>query len=820
MAAPLSQNSMGVGRVQGGWSLDQSRLDHPRGHIPRTQAGQRPPAAPSLKYANPYCPKCTPPLLFTRGYPVMGGLENLPGRATITPVYWAPSSYSYMSATYKTIINGYLQNVAAASQSNTNVFSVSTQYWQQSLLNGAPIQHIQYVVTAGAEIDDTNTFPASGGASGCTPAAGFTACVTDAALQTELRAKIPSNLQDDQHLYVVLFPANVMTCEAPNTTPSVPCSNNAYCAYHTAAPQAPWLIYTNQPFPDLKACADPTNGAQAPNGDANADTQIGMVSHEANESITDWTGAWMDSSGYENGDECALVFGQAQGPAGAFYNQVIGNGHYYTQDEFSNEDYVLGNGDLTTPTAGTNAVKVPGCVQQEELPQALFNPPPPANAGDSVLFDGSSSFDPDNSAAPLNYLWSFGDGTANGTGAKVWHMFCSGGTFTVNLSVTDSGGWQAAVSHQIPITVVRPIITGLSTNTGPASGGTYVSISGCALNGATAVNFGTSPATSFSAVSDRLVTATSPAHASGRIDIAVTTSLGTTGGEPTDWFTFAGLYVMDGYGGLHPDDSPPPGIGPYWAGWTIARAAKPLPGSGLPPSGLVLDGYGGLHPFGNAPPTVGQEPYFPNLDVARDLVFLPSGQGGYELDGWGGIHPFSLGNNPLPPQPWQYPYFPGQDVAKKITLLSDASGGYVLDAFGGIHPWSVTGKPLPVQIWQYGYWYGQDLARDMWLSPDSTTISASGYTLDSNGGFHGFWSYGATPVYPMAAYGYWPGRDLARAMWFLPGATAGGGNASGYTLDAYGGTHPFAVRDQPLPRNMVDYGYFPGNDIARAMWGA
>ena len=278
-----------------------------------------------------------------------------------------------------------------------------------------------------------------------------------------------------------------------------------------------------------------------------------------------------------------------------------------------------------------------------------------------------------------------------------------------------------------------------------------------------------------------------------------------------------GLYTLDAYGGTHPADSAPLANGPSFSS-QLARASKALPGANAPQNGLILEAYGGLHSYGSPVLQIGQEPYYPNLDVARDFVFLPDGSGGYELDAWGGIHPFSLGTNPLPPQPSQYPYFPGLDVAKKIMLLPDASGGYVLDAYGGLHPWSVTGHTLPVPMAEYGYWYGQNIARDIWLAPGSSASSGSGYVLDAYGGFHPFWSAGATGPPAMAQYGYWFGRDIARGMWFIPGSTAS--TATGYTLDAYGGIHPFDAPGQALPAPISQYAYWPGQDIAKAIWGS
>ena len=280
---------------------------------------------------------------------------------------------------------------------------------------------------------------------------------------------------------------------------------------------------------------------------------------------------------------------------------------------------------------------------------------------------------------------------------------------------------------------------------------------------------------------------------------------------------WSGLYTLDGYGGIHAADSPPLDNAPYWA-WPAARAIKAAPGANAPQAGLILDAYGGLHPYGGPALQVGQEPYFAGHDLARDFVILPDASGGYELDAYGGIHPFSLGANPMPPPAAQYPYFAGQDVAKKLTLLPDGSGGYVLDAFGGLHPWTVSGKASPVPIAAYGYWAGSNIARDVWLAPDSTSTSAHGYVIDAYGGFHPFWSAGATAPAAIAINGYWAGRDIARAMWFLPGSTAT--TATGYTLDAFGGIHPFAAGGQALPPAIAEYGYWPGNEIARALFGA
>src|SRR5438094_3041529 len=77
-----------------------------RGIVPRVAHGQTTPA--------PTCSACLPPLAGGGGTYVMGGVSGAPGQVIIHPVYWAPPGYSF-TAGYKSIINGYLQNVSAAS---------------------------------------------------------------------------------------------------------------------------------------------------------------------------------------------------------------------------------------------------------------------------------------------------------------------------------------------------------------------------------------------------------------------------------------------------------------------------------------------------------------------------------------------------------------------------------------------------------------------------------------------------------------------------------------------------------------------------------
>jgi len=298
----------------------------------------------------------TPPLIF-HGGPMMMTPSTSP--LVITPIFWAPSGHP-MSSAYMSLITTYLSDVAAASGQNTNVFSVANEY---SGSNG----QIHYNTTVGSAIADTNALPASG----CRVASsdrsgiyadgtGYNACLDDAQLQSQINSVtaargLPHNLA---HIYVLFLPKQVESCfnAGSTTTSSNACTINhqpsaAFCAYHSDATSS--AIYANMPYPVYQSGTGFTCGpegtlgaVESPNGNPDGDVQVSPTSHEINEAITDpdtQTG-WYDSSGFENGDECAYTFGATQGTAGHLYNQVINGAHFLTQEEFSNNDFAITGG--------------------------------------------------------------------------------------------------------------------------------------------------------------------------------------------------------------------------------------------------------------------------------------------------------------------------------------------------------------------------------------------------------------------------------------------------------------------------------------------
>jgi hypothetical protein len=304
----------------------------------------------------------TPPLLYWGG-PVMANAKPTP--MTVTPIFWNPGHT--MDGRYKDLLRQYLSDVAAASGANTNVFSVATEYFGS---NGT----IGNYIRMGAPIDDHQPLPASGclvatndGTGIYADGTGYNACLDDSQITGEIQRLIDAShghlaQNDYSHIYVIYTPKHVESCFYPGDTTSTAggqaCTINnqptaAYCAYHGMMGNN-WpdfgTIYANMPFPIYASPVGYTcgsdagnflGGLQSPNHNLDADTELSPTSHEINEAITDPNvyNGWYDNNGYENGDECAYVWGATAGNSGQKYNQVIKNHKYLTQEEFSNTDF-------------------------------------------------------------------------------------------------------------------------------------------------------------------------------------------------------------------------------------------------------------------------------------------------------------------------------------------------------------------------------------------------------------------------------------------------------------------------------------------------
>ncbi|MEU1471779.1 IPT/TIG domain-containing protein [Streptomyces sp. NPDC005761] len=99
------------------------------------------------------------------------------------------------------------------------------------------------------------------------------------------------------------------------------------------------------------------------------------------------------------------------------------------------------------------------------------------------------------------------------------------GTGTVNVTVRTPAGLSNTVAYSYAPT---PSLSAVSPNQGPTSGGTGVVLIGTGLTGATAVTFGSIPATSYTVNSATQITAVTPAG-TGAVAVTATTVGGTSG---------------------------------------------------------------------------------------------------------------------------------------------------------------------------------------------------------------------------------------------------------------------------------------------------
>lgn len=125
--------------------------------------------------------------------------------------------------------------------------------------------------------------------------------------------------------------------------------------------------------------------------------------------------------------------------------------------------------------------------------------------------------------------------------------YTPGSTVVTQTSFPIQGSNTNAVTAAIQI---DPGITisAVNPSSGPASGGTGVTLTGSGFTGATSLTFGGTPATSLNVVNSTTVTAVTPAHATGAVDVVITTPSGSW--TKTNGFTYLTTAVgQSAYGG-------------------------------------------------------------------------------------------------------------------------------------------------------------------------------------------------------------------------------------------------------------------------------
>ncbi len=449
-------------------------------------------AADAASPAEPY--NGDPPFTY-HGGPLMGTTSAV----TVTPIYWAPGAFGY-STNYQSLTGRFIGDAAHDSELTTDVFSVLEQY------TDAGSNHFLNDLSAGAAITDTDPYPASGGCTADTgevyaDGSGYSACVTDAEIQTELSTVLsahglPTGLG---HLYVVFLAKGVESCittanEAGGgdcTVSAASTGSNSFCSYHSAfGTQANPTVYDDIPYAVSDSpssgftCSSDAGslaggglvGNQSPNGNLAADTSISLTSHEMSEAFTDpEESAWYDGAADPNeiADDCAYIFGDSStylGPAGAEYNETINGDHYFIQEEFSNSDFAANKANACrqgvswTVTFNANGGTGSMAAETESSPAALT-----ANAftragftftGWNTAANGSGTAYPDQAVYPFTITttlyaqWSPANATVTfnangGTGSMAAETESTPTALTAN-AFTRAGftfaGWNTAAN--------------------------------------------------------------------------------------------------------------------------------------------------------------------------------------------------------------------------------------------------------------------------------------------------------------------------------------------------------------------------------------
>lgn len=333
-------------------------------------------------------------------------------------IYWSPHGLSAFPAEYVSGIAKYFYDVERDSGGHGDVDSVAAQY------NDAPGDTANYAADVGAQLVDTDPFPAGG----CPAKPGRT-CLTDAQIESEFiayrgYAALRGGLTD---IYFFILPPGIDVCDGTSFCTADATRSAFACAYHSA-----WLpggggefVYAVIPYVvGNDGCTEA--GAQ-PNGPS--DVAVNLIAHEQIESITDPIGGlgWWDYTTSEQtgedeevADKCAWDGGDAS------YDQVINGDLYWTQYIWSD------SGSQCLPALPPNYAP----------PVAQFTSS--AQPGTTITFNASGSSAPDGIA---HYHWQFNDNgypsaltEAESTSPTITHTFPKPGCYDVALTVYEANG--------------------------------------------------------------------------------------------------------------------------------------------------------------------------------------------------------------------------------------------------------------------------------------------------------------------------------------------------------------------------------------------
>jgi photosystem II stability/assembly factor-like uncharacterized protein len=337
----------------------------------------------------------------------------------------------------------------------------------------------------------------------------------------------------------------------------------------------------------------------------------------------------------------------------------------------------------------------------------------------------------------------------------------------VKVSVTTPGG-TGEKSTAFTFVTPPPTVTSLTPANGPDTGGTKLTIDGAHFTGTTRVMFGGTPAASYSVGSATTISATTPAHGTGKVSVLVHTTHGTatldTAFEfeaPTPAASTAGYDMVGSDGGVFVF-SPKGTSGGYFGSLPQTHITPAAPIVGMVPTttdqGYFLVGAdGGVFSFGNAPflgslPGLGVTPFAP----IAGIVAANTDTGYFLVGKDGGV--FAFGHVPF------LGSVPGQGVSVDniigIASTPSGSGYWLVSATGAVYAFGAaknlgTAKGTPSAVSAIA---GTPTGGGYWI----TTQNGGVYNFGNAAKFSTLPAVGVTPSLPVIGIvhtadtgGYW-----------------------------------------------------------------
>jgi PKD repeat protein len=250
---------------------------------------------------------------------------------------------------------------------------------------------------------------------------------------------------------------------------SKPGSTEPLCSYHSfTTVNSSTVLYAVLPTTQITACQDDKSLElvnHIPAYVVPAEVTVNEIADEQIATATDpQFNGWHGPSGEEVPDKCRYDFlplNPGGKSPGEFWNNTIGDYHFYLNDEFNQAG-------LTEGFPGSHCLNT-----VTEEPQ--FTAPTTVHPGDPVTFNATASYV---DLGIAKYNWEFGPGetaevncegrtptdgktpaecnTALGTGnpnsvASVVHKYAHSGSYEVKLTVIDDGGNSAVATHTITV---------------------------------------------------------------------------------------------------------------------------------------------------------------------------------------------------------------------------------------------------------------------------------------------------------------------------------------------------------------------------------